>query len=168
MAAEADSDLICPRCEIALPRVRSSYGVFWACQRCGGRAVGVELLRRTFTPASVNPIWLHAMQSPGRSACRCPSCGNAMTEVALADHSSVRVDVCKLCHFVWFDACEVESLTPRPLPDAPPERLPQKQREKLAIAKVREMALEAELRETGGTTAAWWKAIGDFLSMIIH
>jgi Zn-finger nucleic acid-binding protein len=90
-----------------------------------------------------------------------------MTEVALTDQSAVRVDVCRICHFVWFDACEVETLTPRPLPDAPVP-IPQAEKEKLAIARVRQMAAEAPLREAGQSSAEWWKAIGDFLSTIIH
>ena len=65
-----------------------------------------------------------------------------MIEVNLSDNADVRVDVCRLCHFVWFDAREVENLTARPLPPAAPE-LPQEARELLAIEKVKQLAEQA-------------------------
>jgi Zn-finger nucleic acid-binding protein len=37
-----------------------------------------------------------------------------MLEVPLSDTDTVRVDVCRLCHFVWFDAHETDTLVPRP------------------------------------------------------
>jgi len=50
------SELLCPRCNLPLKEVRMSHGVFWACDKCAGRAITVELLRRTFTPESINPL----------------------------------------------------------------------------------------------------------------
>jgi hypothetical protein len=44
-----------------------------------------------------------------------------MIEVELSERATVDVDVCRLCHFVWFDMREVETLNPRPLPAAAPE-----------------------------------------------
>jgi Zn-finger nucleic acid-binding protein len=119
-----------------------SHGVFWACDKCSGRAVGLELLRRTFTPESINPLWLHAISGEGKIGSRCPSCGRPMIDVALSENTTVNVDVCRLCHFVWFDTHEVETLVPRPLPQTAPE-LPQKAREVLAVAKVQKLAEEA-------------------------
>src|SRR5438034_898385 len=69
-----DTALICPRCELPLKEVRTSGGVFWACDNCGGRAATIELLRNRFTPESINPLWLHAMGGEGRSGVLCPSC----------------------------------------------------------------------------------------------
>jgi Zn-finger nucleic acid-binding protein len=163
--AQAASELDCPRCEIRLLRERSSYGVFWKCERCAGRAVGVELLRRTFTPASINPLWLHTIQGQGHASFGCPSCKNAMTEVAVSPGSAVRVDVCRLCHFVWFDACEVDTLTPRPLPESPPP-VPQKAREMAAIARVQQLAAEAKIRDfADGLSWEFWEVIARFLGM---
>jgi len=105
----------CPKCNLPLTRIGTSMGVFWACNGCGGRAVTVELLRRTFTPESINPLWRHAISGKESSGARaCPSCRRAMLEVPLSDTATVRVDVCRLCHFVWFDAYETETLVPRP------------------------------------------------------
>ncbi len=136
---EDSSDLLCPRCQLSLTRVGTSNGVFWACNRCGGRAIGLELLRRTFTPDSINPLWLHVFRSEGSKSSPCPSCRNPMIEVALTDDTLVKVDVCRLCHFVWFDMCESDALRPRSLPEkqAP---LPQKAREAIALRKIEQMA----------------------------
>jgi uncharacterized Zn finger protein (UPF0148 family) len=66
-----DTQLICPRCKLPLQEVRTSGGVLWACNVCGGRAVTIELLRKRFTPESINPLWLHAMRGEGRVSVPC-------------------------------------------------------------------------------------------------
>jgi membrane associated rhomboid family serine protease len=91
-----------------------------------------------------------------------------MIQVTLSDTSAVRVDVCRLCHFVWFDSREVETLVPRPLPSAPPP-LPQKAREILAIAKVQQLAEEAEGSAFDSAPPdEWWKQIAAFLGMPVE
>ena len=163
----SDSGLNCPRCAVPLQQVRTSHGVLWSCARCGGRAVGVELLRRTFTPESINPLWLHAIRNKGRKSLPCPSCRNAMFEVALADDTAVKVDVCRLCHFVWFDRCEADTLTPRSLPDTKAP-LPQKAREVLALRKVEELARQRPMGSLESPQPdAWWKVILEVLNIWI-
>ncbi len=104
----------CPKCQLPLTRIGTSMGVFWTCNGCGGRAVTVELLRRIFTPDSINTLWRHAITGKEPPSARaCPSCRRAMLEVPLSDTDTVRVDVCRLCHFVWFDAHETDTLVPR-------------------------------------------------------
>src|SRR5438093_6445656 len=49
-----DTALICPRCELPLKEVRTSAGVFWACENCGGRAITIALLRNRLIPESIN------------------------------------------------------------------------------------------------------------------
>jgi membrane associated rhomboid family serine protease/Zn-finger nucleic acid-binding protein len=161
-------ELICPRCERSLKEVTTSHGIFWACDNCGGRAVTVELLRRTFTPESVNPLWSHAISGQGRTGRLCPSCRQPMIEVALSDQASVDVDVCQHCHFVWFNAGEVETLVPRPVEKSTPE-LPQAARQVIAMEKVKELAEEA--RGTDFDSAPpdeWWKRIAAFCGMPVE
>jgi membrane associated rhomboid family serine protease/Zn-finger nucleic acid-binding protein len=163
-----ESELFCPRCNLPLKQVCLSNGLFWACDTCGGRAVGLELLRRTFTPESINPLWLHAINGEGKTGCRCPSCAHAMLQVALSENAGVNVDVCRLCHFVWFDMHEVEALVPRPLPSTPAEA-PQAAREASAMLKVQELAEQA--RGTDFDSAPPdepWKQIAAFLGMPIE
>jgi membrane associated rhomboid family serine protease/Zn-finger nucleic acid-binding protein len=168
MEADTTSKLICPRCKLPLKQVRTSHGVLWACNNCGGRAVGVELLRRTFAPESINSLWLHAIGGEGKGSCCCPSCDNPMVEVALSDSASVRVDVCRICHFVWFDAHETETLVPRTLPAAPPQ-LPQKVREAIAIAKVQELAQEARGSDFDSSPPdELWKQIAAFVGLPVE
>ncbi len=45
-----------------------------------------------------------------------------MLVVPLADKNSALIDICKACHFVWFDEHEIERLSPRQTPPEP--RLP--------------------------------------------
>jgi Zn-finger nucleic acid-binding protein len=155
--AMADTDLICPRCNLPLKQVQMIGRNFWACGNCGGRAVTLELLRHTFTPESINPLWLHAIRGQGTAGCSCPSCRTVMTQVALSDTATVKVDVCQHCHFVWFDAHEVDTLVPQPLPAAAPE-LPQKARELIAIEKVKQLAKQAQDADVD----EWWTEIATF------
>jgi len=163
-----ESELFCPRCNLPLKQVRMSNGLFWACDTCGGRAVGLELLRRTFTPESINPLWLHAINGEGKTGCRCPSCAHAMLQVALSENAGVNVDVCRLCHFVWFDMHEVEALVPQPLPSTPTEA-PQAAREAIAMLKVRELAEQARGTDLDSAPPDEpWKQIAAFLGMPIE
>ena len=163
-----DREFICPSCQLPLTEVRTSHGIFWSCQKCGGRTVSVELLRRTFTPESINPLWLHALRGEGQSGRNCPVCRRPMTEVELSDQAEVKVDVCRLCHFVWFDATEVENLVPRSVPPPKPE-LPQKAREAIAMAKVQQLAEQARGTDFDSSPPdEWWKEIAAFLGMPIE
>jgi Zn-finger nucleic acid-binding protein len=166
MLGNDNPDLICPRCNAALKQVRTTHGVLWVCDQCGGRAVGVELLRRTFTPESINPLWRHAISGEGQTGCRCPDCGHPMTEVRLSDKCLVRVDVCRLCHFVWFDAHEVDSLVPRPpKPEPKEEQVPQKAREAIALLKVQQLSDKTREQDVALPTTALWSAIADFFGL---
>ena len=60
MDVSSGSEFLCPRCKVPLKDVRTSGGVFYGCDVCGGRAVTIELLRKRFTPESINPLWRHA------------------------------------------------------------------------------------------------------------
>ena len=96
-------------------------GVFWACTQCGGRALSVELLRVTFTNESINPLWLRTIRGQGRTGRDCAGCRHPMIEVPLAeDPEAPAVDVCRRCHFVWFDASEISGLKPREIPEQEP------------------------------------------------
>jgi len=162
------SEFLCPRCNAPLKEVRTSGGVLYGCDVCGGRAVTIELLRKRFTPESINPLWLHAMLGEGRVGLPCPSCLQPMIGVALSDRAEINVDVCKHCHFIWFDAHEVDRLVPRqPEPVAP--ELPQKAREMLAIAEVERLSKQAEGSDLDSAAPdESWKQIAAFLGMPVE
>jgi membrane associated rhomboid family serine protease/Zn-finger nucleic acid-binding protein len=164
----ADTPLICPRCELPLEEVRTSGGIFWGCNVCGGRSVTIDLLRKRFTPESINPLWLHAMRSEGQGSCACPLCRRAMLEVALSERATVDVDVCRHCQLIWFDAREVEHLAPRAPPPAAPA-IPQKAREILALARVEQLAKEAEGSDFDSAAPdESWKQIAALLGMPVE
>jgi membrane associated rhomboid family serine protease/ssDNA-binding Zn-finger/Zn-ribbon topoisomerase 1 len=168
MDASIGSELLCRRCNVPLKEVRTSHGMFWACNQCCGHALTVELLRRTFTPESINPLWVHAINGAGKSGRLCPSCRKPMIEVPLSDSAQIDVDVCQHCHFVWFDAREMDALAPRQFP-APTAELPQKARELVAIEKVKQIA-----EETRGTDLdsappeEGWKQIAGFFGLPVE
>ncbi len=162
------SEFLCPRCKGPLKEVRTSGGVFYGCDVCGGRAVTIELLRKRFTPESINPLWLHAVRGEGRVGLPCPSCQQPMIGVALADQTEINVDVCQHCHFIWFDAHEADTLVPRQPPPAAPE-LPQKAREMLAMAAVERLSKQAEGPDLDSVEPdESWKQIAAFLGMPVE
>jgi membrane associated rhomboid family serine protease/Zn-finger nucleic acid-binding protein len=165
-----DTPLTCPRCNVPLKEVRTSGGVLYACDLCGGRAVTIELLRKRFTPESINPLWLHALQGQGGIGLPCPMCRQPMIDVALSDQAEINVDVCQHCHFIWFDAYEVDTLVPRqpePAPVAP--ELPQKAREMLAMAEVERLSKQAEGSDFDSAAPdESWKQIAGFLGMPVE
>ena len=168
MVVSSGSEFLCPRCKVPLKDVRTSGGVFYGCDVCGGRAVTIELLRKRFTPKSINPLWLHAMRGEGRIGLPCPSCRQPMIGVALSDQAEINVDVCQHCHFIWFDAHEVDTLVPRQ-PDPVAPELPQKAREMLAIAEVEHLAKQAEGPDLDSAAPEEsWKQIAAFLGMPVE
>jgi len=168
MDVSSGSEFLCPRCKVPLKEVRTSGGVFYGCDVCGGRAVTIELLRKRFTPKSINPLWLHAMRGAGRAGLPCPSCLQPMIGVALSDQAEINVDVCQHCHFIWFDAHEVDTLVPhQPDPVAP--ELPQKAREMLAMAEVERLSKQAEGPDLDSAAPEEsWKQIAAFLGMPVE
>jgi len=163
-----NAELLCPRCNVPLKEVRTSGGVFYGCDICGGRAVTIELLRKRFTPESINPLWLHAMRGEGRIGLPCPSCRQPMTGVVLSDQAEVNVDVCQHCHFIWFDAHEVDTLIPSQPEPVNPD-LPQPAREMLAIAEVERLAKQAEGSDLDSAAPEKsWKQIAGFLGMPVE
>jgi membrane associated rhomboid family serine protease len=170
MDLSSGSEFLCPRCKVPLKEVRTSGGVLYGCDRCGGRAVTIELLRKRFTSESINPLWLHAMRGEGRIGLPCPSCLQPMIGVVLSDQSEIKVDVCQHCHFIWFDAHEVDTLVPRrPEPVAAEPELPQRAREMLAMAEVERLSKQAEGPDLDSAPPEEsWKQIAAFLGMPVE
>lgn len=163
-----DASLTCPRCRTPLQEVQMAHGIFWGCNNCGGRAITVELLRRTFSSESINSLWLHAISGEGKGGLPCPSCQKPMIDVALSENASVDVDVCAHCHFVWFDRGKIETLTPIPVKPAPAE-LPQEARELLAMEKVKDLAEQARGSDFDSAPPDdWWKWIAGFLGVPVE
>jgi Zn-finger nucleic acid-binding protein len=85
-----------------------------------------------------------------------------MLEVSLSSDAGVKVDVCRHCHFVWFDAGETEKLVPKAVP---PAELPiaQKARETMALFEMEQLAERAKRSDYEPlTTGPWWAEIARF------
>jgi membrane associated rhomboid family serine protease len=78
--------------------------------------------------------------------------------VAASEKTAVKVDVCRTCHLVWFDPNEFETLTPQP--STGHAELPPKAREILALARVEQIAKDAEGPDFDSAPPdEWWKGI---------
>jgi membrane associated rhomboid family serine protease/Zn-finger nucleic acid-binding protein len=127
---------ICPNCARALTRMQSFAGVYWACESCGGRTVAMPILRKVVGDQPITQLWA-AARSGELTAKRCPTCGHGMVECSAG---GIRLDVCKVCQFVWFDAREFEQMpVAAPVADKAAE-LPQAAREAIALYEVQRMA----------------------------
>ena len=154
---------ICPNCKTDLTRTLGPLGVFWCCPNCGGRAVGIALLRRTVDPAVINDLWAKTYTSASHPGRPCPICAHAMLEAEVGGATRpLTLDVCKRCEFVWFDGGEFELMRPPPpkphvLGDVDPALLPPAAREALAREKVKELSEKA--RDDDPVADAEWKTI---------
>jgi membrane associated rhomboid family serine protease len=93
-----------------------------------------------------------------------------MFEVALDSNSGIKVEVCRICEFVWFDAGETQTLQARPLPKPKPQVvLPQEAREAIALAKVQQLAEQARGSDfDSGPPDEWRKSIAAFFGMPVE
>lgn len=89
-----------------------------------------------------------------------------MIEVAATDEPQPRIDVCRLCHFVWFDADELAHFTPLAAAETPaaPE-LPAKAREALAMLQVEQLARQEEAGSVTEPPDELWKRIAALLGV---
>ena len=156
----------CPNCGSGLVREQNQTGIFWVCQKCGGRAVGVALLRKTIGNDRVSSVWSRAVTADENQGRPCPVCLRNMVEVSVSiAGQALQLDVCKRCEFVWFDPAEYEAIPPPPpKPKEPGEvdekDLPQAAREALALYKVQQIAERAQAEaDDDPMPDATWKTV---------
>ena len=136
----------CPNCGGTLTRTRGPKGLFWNCDHCSGRAVGLPVLRAAIGNDRVIALWSRAISSTRDDGKSCPICSRAMRQVTMGlPGQALELDICKRCEFVWFDPSEYESIPPPPPIPKEPGRvdenyLPQAAREVIAIYKVQQIA----------------------------
>jgi Zn-finger nucleic acid-binding protein len=116
----------CPTCRSILTRLEGAHGYFWRCDACRGRAATMAVLRHALDRSQVNEMWHGAKDTPEANVV-CPACSHFMATAAVdADGETVRVDVCRSCHLVWFDSWKFELFRPsfrQPQPTLAPHRL---------------------------------------------
>lgn len=149
MPVRSQTNATCPRCGQELVRKQEKAGLTWRCPACGGVFATLPVIRKIIAAEAVNGLWQDARaQEAEDSGLVCPSCGGKMSRLRArgGDGTAPILDVCPRCQAVWFDKDEQASLPQRP-PEPPPEGsapLPQKAREAIALAQVREIAEHAE------------------------
>lgn len=159
----------CPCCHTGLARRQSPLGVYWSCERCEGRAVGLGLLRRTIGDKIVAQAWSRALMLPIPNGRSCPVCARAMKEVTVdVAENSMALDVCQRCEFIWFDASEYEAIPPPPpkprvLGEVDEAKLPQEARIKLA-----EMRADELRQSLPDEPDREWKMIPAFLGFPVE
>jgi hypothetical protein len=118
----------------------------------------MAILRKAVREDGVVRAWAAARQAPATGR-NCPMCDHAMREVPIAvGQDMLRLDVCKLCQFFWFDPTEFESLPAAPpRPPVPRSDLPQAAREAIALAEVQMIAERARAEDLSPDAA--WKTI---------
>ena len=86
----------CPNCGARLGRKQNGFGVFWGCDDCGGRAVGLGALRRAVQKECVNRMWGAVREGDGTPGRLCPACERKMMEVPVGVGADKLVlDVCQ-------------------------------------------------------------------------
>ena len=161
---------ICPSCNVQLARVKGGRGVFWACPTCNGRSSTISLLRKNVPRHIVNQLWQTAISGDHPHIRRCPSCNAQMSEVPTGiKQNNKHLDVCTVCHFIWFDPSEYESLPLLPRKPTYEETLPQEAREELALIElnaIREKALGEDFSQEPPDD--WWQWVAGFFGMPVE
>lgn len=158
----------CPNDHQTLIRTPAPRGVIWTCRSCGGRAVGVGMLRRIVAGDQVTELWARARDGAAGRGRRCPVCEKQMALVSLSG-TGPALDVCRACHFVWFDPQEFEQLRllPQQQPASEPP-MPERAREILATAQSE--AIKKRSRRDWGSEAPaeLWKYLPALLGMPVE
>jgi membrane associated rhomboid family serine protease/ssDNA-binding Zn-finger/Zn-ribbon topoisomerase 1 len=162
----------CPNCKKALISQPGAKGISWVCESCGGRAVSAAVLRKTVGDLVVKEAWHCALETPQPSDRKCPVCAQKMLLVSVdAGNQQLALDLCRRCEFIWFDAGEYEAIPaaapkPRVLGDINLKSLPAEAREKIAVAKVKDITEQGRIEDASPDEG--WKSIPAFFGMPVE
>jgi membrane associated rhomboid family serine protease/Zn-finger nucleic acid-binding protein len=153
----------CPHCAKPLESSNGLQGVYWICPLCKGRAASLGVLRKAFGAKRVAAIWNEALNETTAPGCACPICLAAMDDVTWREEAAdLTLDLCRRCEFVWFGPGKFDAIAPAPpkpraLGDIDVRSLPMEAREALAMAKVQQIAKDAQ--DLGDSPEEGWKAV---------
>ncbi len=158
----------CPSCGDRLVKQATDSGFVYACVGCGGRMAALPVLRKAgATQEFLRDLWTKARDPKAPRFRLCPHCEGRMRQIntALGD-PPVKLDVCKMCASIWFDASEFEFVPLKPL-EVLPEELSQRAKEQLALMKIKLMRKRAQESATAPPDQAWQWALG-FLGLPVE
>jgi membrane associated rhomboid family serine protease/Zn-finger nucleic acid-binding protein len=130
---------VCPKCYKRLCKATTEAGLVMVCSQCGGRAMGLSVLRKALPKPYASALWMGTKKRMADRGQRCPICRKTMNEVPLpVDGQTVALDICVGCQFVWFDGSEYERFPKQPpkIEEDPREQIPEKAREAMAMAEL--------------------------------
>jgi len=161
---------ICPNCQTDLSKARDKFGLFWACPSCHGRAVTLEVVRKVAPRPLVNQLWQNAQSGQYPRKRPCPACKRNMVEIPVTCQTNpLQLDVCRGCHFIWFDAMEYEDIPRTPPKTVPEKKLSPQAREKAAMVKLQLLQKKTDAKQVGvGAPDSWWEFIPALLGMPVE
>ena len=124
------------------------------------------MLHKTLEHVRLNELWGAARDGQGAIGRPCPVCQSSMASVLLSPRHLPRLDVCRRCNLVWFDAGEYETFPVEPARPGP--ALPPQARQILAIEQVKLMAEPRERERDSGPPEETWKFVASIFGMPVE
>ncbi len=102
----------CPDCCEQLSRASDGDRIYWLCPHEHGRAITFSALKHELDPSFLKDLWQRVRSGSFPKDRPCPACRKPMFCVSTQSSSSIVLDVCQVCTFVWLDYGELEQLPP--------------------------------------------------------
>ena len=162
----------CPYCHAPLNKQRiPPLGLVWICPACQGRAMTLDLLRKTIPKSLIDHLWQQARVDDHHTGRRCPACERQMAEVPIipGENKTICPDVCTTCYFVWFDPHEFEALPKLGPKSSDFEGLSEEAKRALALARL-ELLKQERLTPEMEALDMWrrWQIALDVLGIVIR
>ncbi len=151
----------CPSCKTSLNKNGITFGLFWVCPSCNGRALTLEVIRKTIPRPMVNLLWQRVRSGQYAGTRQCPACKRRMLEIPIINKEKTEyIDVCTSCHLIWFDPHEFEHLPKVEIQKSQEPLLSTKAREALARARLEVLRKEQKHQEMSNSSPDhWWEVI---------
>jgi Zn-finger nucleic acid-binding protein len=122
----------CPKCTQPLERrPEDHFKNIYTCAVGHGLAIGFVAFKQDFESGPFTRLWVQARIDPTPTSC--PGCRNPMRRSEMGvGQNQVTLDLCKVCHLVWFDPGELQAI--RALKASHPEVFIQKKQERALAA----------------------------------
>ncbi len=149
---------------VALRTVRQREGIFFNCDKCGGRAMTVPQMRRVAGDKFAVQLLRQINSATKTSSRKCPCCCLMMKQFQITQ-PMMTLDSCRHCGLIWFEPGEFEEI-PEGVVEASDE-LELRGREILAVHQLEEMAEQQRREEmiSGASPDQGWKWIPAFLGL---
>lgn len=152
----------CPTCATSLRTIRQRDGLVYVCDRCSGRAVGIQQIRR-FAGDRFSTQLLHQINSADETTARgCPFCSGKMRRLLCVDPPLSLVG-CRSCRIVWFEPNQFEAIPEGAL-------VSQDELEALAVELLEKDRVKRKAVEAGQSVLpdAGWKALPAMIGLPVE